>query len=148
MNIIEIWKDIKGYEGMYKVSNFGKVMNVKTQRIISDYSMKGYRMVQLWKNNIRKGICVHRLVAEAFIDNPYNLPQVNHIDENKSNNNVTNLEWCSISYNQNHGTINERRRNIMKGRAPYTMTDEHRHKISTSMKSIRKNSNDSKYIYL
>lgn len=66
-------------------------------------------MVQLWKNHVGKYKSVHRIVAEAFIPNENNYPQVNHKDENKLNNNVNNLEWCTASYNQNYGTINQRR---------------------------------------
>lgn len=113
----EIWKDIPGYEGLYQVSNLGRVKRleykrennlIKTMSTFKEHILKpakqtsGYMYIVLCKNNKTKGFRVHRLVAEAFISNPYNLPQVNHIDANKSNNNVNNLEWCSRSENMQH----------------------------------------------
>ena len=95
----EIWKDIEGLEGEYAISNKGNVKNLKTGRILGErYGNHGYRFVNLKG----KEYTVHRLVALAFIPNPNNLPQVNHIDEKKNNNNVSNLEWCSASYNTNY----------------------------------------------
>ena len=108
----EIWKDIKDYEGLYQVSNWGRVKSIKfgKERILKQHiNIKGgYYYVCLLKNGKHKNYYVHRLVAEAFIPNSYNLPQVNHRDENKLNNNVDNLEWCTNEYNHNYGTINER----------------------------------------
>ena len=109
--IKEIWKDKKDYEGHYQVSNFGRVKSIKfgKERILKPVTnSSGYLLVELYKNNIKKKYSVHRLVAEAFIPNPYNLPQVNHKDENKLNNNVDNLEWCTNEYNINYGTRTER----------------------------------------
>lgn len=101
----EIWKDIKGYEGLYKISNFGNVksLNIKRNKKLS-MNRCGYLFVNLSKNDVRKNFLVHRLVAAAFIENPENLPCVNHIDEDKTNNCVNNLEWCSYEYNNNYGT--------------------------------------------
>lgn len=97
----EIWKEIQGFEGEYAISNKGNVKNLKSGRILGGgYNSRGYKFVNLKG----KEYTVHRLVALAFIDNPNNLPQVNHIDENKKNNNVSNLEWCSASYNTNYST--------------------------------------------
>lgn len=107
----EYWKPVVGYEGHYQVSNFGRVKSIKFGKEIilkQKQSMDGYYSVNLSKNGIVKTYLVHRLVAEAFIDNPNNLPQINHKDENKTNNNVDNLEWCSYSYNINYGTARER----------------------------------------
>lgn len=107
----EYWKPIKGYEGLYMVSNWGRVKSIKfgKERILKPVTnSSGYLLVGLYKNNIEKKYSVHRLVAEAFIPNPYNLPQVNHRDENKLNNNVDNLEWCTNEYNINYGTRTER----------------------------------------
>lgn len=100
----EVWKDCKGYEGLYQVSNYGRVWNVKTQRYLGGtVNNHGYKIITVTaKNGKRKKESVHRLVALAFIDNPENLPFVNHKDENKTNNNVENLEWCSAEYNINY----------------------------------------------
>ena len=117
----EIWKDIKDYEGLYQVSNWGRIKRLRrliTNQYNSFYieekilkpqkNRYGYLYINLYKNGIMKHITIHKLVAEAFIDNPDNLPQVNHKDENKTNNIVTNLEWCDRKYNQNYGTRTER----------------------------------------
>ena len=99
----EIWKDTK-YKN-YQVSNIGEVKNIKTNYILTQFTDKdGYKVVKI-KGQMRK---VHRLVAEAFIDNPNNYPYVNHKDEQKDNNVVSNLEWCDAKYNNNYGTRNER----------------------------------------
>ena len=106
----EIWKDIEGYEG-YQVSNMGRVRSFKygKVRILKPVANKnGYLKVQLYKNNSLKTIFIHRLVAMAFIPNPNNLPQVNHKDEDKTNNIVSNLEWCDAKYNSNYGTARKR----------------------------------------
>lgn len=100
----EIWKDIDGYEGLYQVSNLGRVKSSKHDIILKTYSNRGYHQVQLSKNNIKSNKTIHRLVAQAFIPNPDNKPQVNHIDEDKTNNKVSNLEWVTAKENSNHGT--------------------------------------------
>ena len=106
----EIWKDIKGYEDLYKISNFGKVKSLNYHLTGKDRILKygintqGYLFVQLSKNGKVKTFGIHRLVAQTFIENPENLPQVNHIDEDKTNNKVSNLEWCTAKYNNNYGT--------------------------------------------
>lgn len=106
-SIKEIYKPIKGY--YYEVSNIGQVRNVKTGRILKNCLDKdGYCRVDLYKNGIRKVCSVHRLVAQAFIPNPKNLPEVNHKDECKTNNRIDNLEWCTSKYNKNYGTRNQR----------------------------------------
>lgn len=109
----EIWKDKKDYEGHYQVSNCGRVKSLNYHRmgfekILKTYVDKdGYLTVML--NNPRKTFLVHRLVAEAFLPNPDNLPQVNHKDENKQNNNVENLEWCTVKYNNEYNNGQKRR---------------------------------------
>ena len=106
----EYWKPVVGYEGHYQVSNFGRVKSIKFGKeiILKQHIRRGYYSVNLSKNGILKRYSVHRLVAEAFIDNTDNLPQVNHKDENKQNNVVSNLEWCDSEYNNNYGTRNKR----------------------------------------
>jgi hypothetical protein len=102
MNQEEIWKDIKGYEGIYKVSNYGRVINVKTMKVLSGgVGKNGYDTVNL-HNNGGKTFCVHRLVAESFIPNPCNKKCVNHKDGDKLNNNAENLEWNTHSENNQH----------------------------------------------
>ena len=109
----EIWKDIEGYEGLYQVSNFGMVKSLeridsigrkKSSRILKlHYNSQRYLNITLFNSEGRKYFLVHRLVAQAFIPNPGNLPQINHIDEDRVNNRVDNLEWCSSKYNLNYG---------------------------------------------
>ena len=132
----EIWRDIKDYEGLYQVSNLGRIRSfdrwVKSKngsiricrgRILKPYTNKdGYLCVVLSKNNKQKTFRVNRLVAQAFLDNPNNLPQVNHKDENKQNNNVENLEFCDCKYNINFGTaIARRSKTISKAVVQYTL---------------------------
>lgn len=104
----EIWKDIKNYEGLYQISNLGNVKklrfinnrcNFKKESIKKLNIRNGYYIVQLSKNGKRKSYQVHRLVAEAFIENPENKSIINHIDYNPLNNNVDNLEWCTQKEN-------------------------------------------------
>lgn len=115
----EIWKDISGYEGIYQVSSLGRVRSLDRigrqgrflhGQILRGYvGRQGYRYVTLKDGKAReKTMKVHRLVATAFIKNPNNFPQINHKDENKTNNHVDNLEWCTQSYNMNYGTALER----------------------------------------
>lgn len=106
------WKQIDGFEN-YKVNKNGDVMRIKTGRILKTYERKNYLGVYLYGNGKRKFMMIHRLVAIAFIENPENLPQVNHKDENTKNNNVENLEWCTAKYNSNYGTHKEKLRKIM-----------------------------------
>lgn len=105
----EIWALIDGYKN-YKVSNFGNVINTTTGKILKGQNNgRGYLFVSLYDENHKcKQIMIHRLVAKAFIQNPNNLPQVNHIDECKHNNCVENLEWITSVDNINHGTHNVR----------------------------------------
>ena len=109
----EKWKDIEGYEGLYQISNLGRIRSFYNYRrdgtnILKPRLKRGYYQVGLRKNGERKWHHLHRLVAKAFIPNPNNLPQINHKDENKTNNVIDNLEWCSVSYNNCYGTRRER----------------------------------------
>ena len=113
----EVWKDVAGYEGYYQVSNKGNVRSV--ERIVRGrkyggrtlrpaHDIGGYLYVVLSKNGVTKNKKVHRLVAEAFIPNPNNYLEINHKDEDKTNNHVENLEWCTREHNINHGTRTEK----------------------------------------
>ena len=111
---MEEWKDIKGYEGLYQISNKGRVKSLGNNKTRKEKILKenkntdGYSEVTLCKNGKCKKYRVHRLVAEAFIPTSDKSLCVNHKDENKSNNCVENLEWCDRLYNNNYGTRNER----------------------------------------
>ena len=112
----EIWKDIKGYEGLYQISNLGRVKSfpragtrTKKERILKTrFSYNGYERISLSKEDIDKAYFIHRLVAQAFISNPYNYKEINHKDENSRNNKVSNLEWCDRSYNINYKNRNKK----------------------------------------
>lgn len=101
----EVWKDVLGYEGLYEVSNLGKVKSIKNNKILADRKDNhGYFQVQLYKKGVGKSHKVHRLVLNSFSENKLKNLQVNHIDENKTNNNISNLEWVTPKENSNHGT--------------------------------------------
>ena len=98
---MELWNDIKGFEGLYQISNYGRIKNKRTNLLLkTSHNHKGYQQICL-TNNGKHMAKIHRLVAETFIPNPDNLPQVNHIDKNKDNNHYSNLEWCDCHYNIN-----------------------------------------------
>lgn len=117
---IEVWKPIINYEGIYEISNLGKIKSFpkdrfcfghkrteSTKLIKTDtFHPSGYRFVTLIKDKVRKSYAVHRLVGIHFIDNPENLPQINHKDTIKTNNIYSNLEWCTNFYNQQHAIEN------------------------------------------
>lgn len=110
---MEVYKDIEGYE-CYKISNYGNVKSLNYLHTHKEKLLKtvkdcnGYLVVGLCKQGKSQNHYVHRLVAKAFIDNPNKLPEINHKDEDKTNNHVTNLEWCDRKYNINYGTHTER----------------------------------------
>jgi hypothetical protein len=113
---MENWKDIQGYEGLYQISNLGNIKGIQRivkhstvgvtrnvpEKLISTFLTKGYKRVNLWKDNKDKKHPVHVLIAQAFIPNPQNKPCVNHIDGKPSNNNINNLEWVTHSENSQH----------------------------------------------
>lgn len=138
----EIWKQVDGYGGYYEVSNLGRVRSKERVTDIQSYChivrkpkiLKGqfngnyFRVVMSYEGKYRQ-VLIHRLVAEAFLPNPNNLPEINHKDEDKTNNNVSNLEWCTRLYNINYGTKKKRHSEFMtktKGRrvCQYTKTGE------------------------
>lgn len=129
----EIWKDIEGFEGLYQISNLGRVKSFQKTyknskqpyRILSlSSNQSGYLSVYLRASNGKDHrYTIHRLVAVAFIDNPNNYPCINHKDENKNNNCVDNLEWCSYSYNNAYGTARLRSR-ITRSRPVSQFTKE------------------------
>ena len=117
-SVKEEWRDIKGFEGKYQVSNLGRVQNIKFKghsrsqkqdRILSPKTNRGgYLCVHLSDGKKDYHPTIHQLVARAFIENPTGLRQVNHKDENKKNNEVSNLEWCTALYNTRYGTASQR----------------------------------------
>ena len=117
----EIWVNILDYEGMYQISNLGNIrsldryvdgkwhkMKIKGKILTLVKEKDGYYVANLYKNNTTKQFRVHRLVAQAFIPNPDNLPEINHKNEIKTDNRVENLEWCTTKYNCNYGNRNQK----------------------------------------
>jgi len=106
---MEVWKDVVGYEGIYQVSDLGRVKSFTKKYngkfLKENTEFKGYKTVTFYKNLKRKTFKIHRLVAIAFIDNYEELPQVNHKDENKGNNTLENLEWCDNQYNIDYSKL-------------------------------------------
>ncbi len=140
-------KPVVGYEGYYEVDQFGRVFSVervisvddngrKYEKPVSGKQMKqclknnGYKSVSLTKGGVTKAFYVHRLVAEAFIPNPDNLPMVNHKDEDKTNNFLENIEWCTAQYNNTYGNKAKRQANKIRGIAH---SNEHKKKITSSL---------------
>jgi hypothetical protein len=120
--LVEEWKDVKGFEGLYQISNMGRVKSLArykknnrgSRSLIGETILKqsknnrGYCRIYLCKDAHKKAFSVHRLVADAFVPNPNNFTEVNHKDEDKQNNCADNLEWCDSNYNINYGTHNKR----------------------------------------
>lgn len=148
----EIWKDIRGFEGRYQVSNIGRVRSLDKTWLTYNWKRQGLMECKrkgkllkplnrsdgyygVWLRDGLKKECrsIHRIVAETFIPNPCNLPQINHRDENKSNNRVDNLEWCTAKYNSNYGTRKDRIReyNIKSVMTPIIQYDMNGNVINT-----------------
>jgi len=104
--VMEIWKEIKGYEGLYEVSNYGRVKNANGLILKPGDNGRGYMFVNLKHTGLSKSFYVHRLVCIHFLENPNNKPDVNHKDCNKSNNHVDNLEWVTKEENMRHASNN------------------------------------------
>ena len=116
--MIEEWKDIPNHKGLYKISDLGNVKSLYSNKILKPSIDKyGYTRFSATKDKIQKTLIIHRLVAKLFIPNPNNLPQVNHKDEDKLNNSIDNLEWCTSTYNHSYGTGNIRRKVNQKAKA-------------------------------
>lgn len=141
-------KPIRGYEGMYEVDNLARVFSIERVKTVNDNGRvydkpisakqlrqgmhsKGYKVVTLTKDGVSKTHFVHRLVAEAFIENPNGLPMINHKDEDKTNNLPENLEWCDAYYNVMYGNGRKKRSKKIKG---VPLSEEHKRKISESLK--------------
>lgn len=137
----QIWRDVPGYEGLYQVSNTGKIRSLnykgtgKTRKLKLSVENDGYCHINLYnRDKKRRTHKVHRLVALAFIPNPNNYPIINHRDENRSNNCVWNLEWCTYVYNNNYGTRNKKLSEAKKGESNPAKRPEVRAKISAMKK--------------
>lgn len=124
---MQIWKDIKDYEGLYQISNDGQVKSLIKNKILKPYIHKdGYLVVRLYLNKQQKHFFVHRLVAQAFIPNINNLPIINHLDCNPQNNNVENLEWCTQSQNVQYA--------YFKNRVNKSLLNKHRERKIVAIK--------------
>ena len=139
----EIWKDIEGFEGLYQVSNLGRVKSLNYKRTGKEKIMKGvddgrgYLILSLYREGKGKTCKIHKLVAQAFLENPNSLPEVNHKDEDKTNNKVENLEWCTRAYNLTYNGRAEKVGKKLRGRK---LTEEHIKKISKPVFSVDKES--------
>ena len=152
----EIWKDIEGYEGLYQVSNLGRIQSlprvnlcvnrtyIRKGKVLKGSSDKdGYLCVHLSKNGIERKFLVHRLVAKHFIPNPNNYQQVNHKNEIVNDNRVLNLEWCDCAYNIRYGTGIKRRAKLQtnkhgaKAVLQYTLDGEFVREVPSTMEIVR-----------
>lgn len=139
MNTNEEWKDVKGFTN-YEVSDLGRVRNKHNKRLKAIRCTKtGYCITDLKENNKKSTKYIHRLVSEAFIPNPNDLPCINHKDENKSNNNVNNLEWCDVKYNNSYGShINKiKRTQQLKSGKKYVQIDVKTNEVINIYNSLK-----------
>ena len=135
----EIWRDIPEYEGRYYISDTGKVMNRNGLVLKPMVCTNGYLAACLWKDGVQSKKLIHRLVAEVFIPKNNHMNEVNHIDENKTNNRVENLEWCTHLYNMNYGSVGDK---ISKARKGMRLTESHRKKCGFAAKGKKWVHND------
>ena len=146
---MEVWRDIPGYERHYQASTSGKIRSVKREPHIlkTVYQPNGYERVSLWLGGEQKNKMVHRLVAAAFIANPENCTDINHMDEDKANNDVSNLEWCDHRYNMNYGSVGAK---IAEANRRRIITDETRRKLSldTSRRRWINDGRTERYVYV
>lgn len=136
---------INGFES-YLVYEDGSVYNTNTKRFLTQRTHKGYVCVQLWNGKKMLSKNVHRLVANAFIQNPNNYPCVNHKDEDKTNNHVENLEWCTHYYNNHYGTAMARK---FEGRKAYFSSEKYiskKHTLKRNRKPVKQYTKDGKFI--
>lgn len=149
----EIWRNISNYEGLYQISNFGRVKSLGNDKLRKEKILKqtknkkGYLRVIFCKKGIIKAFQVHRLVANTFIPNPNNFHCVNHKDENKENNCVENLEWCTYQYNLNYGTCQQRRVSNIDFKNRTVNTDYKARTINTDYKAIAEKQSKRVYQY-
>lgn len=130
-------KDIKGYEGLYAITSCGRVWSYRAKRFLKPQkSNSGYLRVNLCKDGKQKKCYLHRLVAETYLPNPDNLPQVNHIDEDKTNNALPNLEYCDAAYNINYGTGRERSAKAHQKKVICLETNEIFESVSEAAKAV------------
>lgn len=140
----KIWRDIPGYEGHYQASNLGRIRSIKHEPYIilkSDFQRNGYKRVYFWINNKKRNILVHRMVAICFVPNPRGLKEINHIDEDKANNNASNLQWCTHSYNIRYGHTIEK---ISASHIGKKLSEEHKQKLRIDSSNKRWMNNGSR----
>lgn len=142
----EIWRGISGYEESYEVSNLGNVRSLNYQghgfirNLVPKVNNAGRLWVELRGKSGIKQMLVHRLVGEAFIPNPYNLPQINHKDENPKNNHVDNLEWCTGTYNNWYSMVRHPERRLQRKATP-----KYKHWIDVAIEQTDKDGNVIRY---
>ena len=128
---MEEWRDVKGYEGFYQVSDLGNLKSNKGYKKAS-INQDGYYQTTLYKNGVKRNVLVHRLVAEAFLPNPYNKPTVNHIDGNKLNNKLDNLEWATNKEQTQHAIKKLGFKSVISDKCRKRQIELHQRKVKRS----------------